>query len=159
MNGKKRINCIQILTAVLLTFTLTVNAQTNNQQFNKALADSLGADEYGMKMYVLVILKSGPGIVTDSVKRDSLFAGHMKNIRRLADLGKLSVAGPLEKNAKNYRGIFILNVKTIKEAIALLETDPVIKAKILAPELYQWYGSAALPMYLPFSDKIQKKRF
>lgn len=159
MNGKKRIKCIQILTAVLLTFTLTVNAQTNNQQFNKALADSLGADEYGMKMYVLVILKSGPGIVTDSVKRDSLFAGHMKNIRRLADLGKLSVAGPLEKNAKNYRGIFILNVKTIKEAIALLETDPVIKAKILAPELYQWYGSAALPMYLPFSDKIQKKRF
>jgi len=27
--------------------------------YNKALADSLGADEYGMKMYTLVILKTG----------------------------------------------------------------------------------------------------
>jgi len=35
-------------------------AQTNNPNYDKALADSLGADDYGMKSYVFVILKSGP---------------------------------------------------------------------------------------------------
>jgi uncharacterized protein YciI len=83
----------------------------------------------------------------------------MKNIQRLADEGKLSVAGPLQKNDKNYRGIFILNVKTIDEANTLLQTDPTIKAQVLDAELYGWYGSAALPMYLPASEKVNKLNF
>lgn len=33
--------------------------------FDKALADSLGADQYGMKMYFLVILKTGSDQITD----------------------------------------------------------------------------------------------
>jgi uncharacterized protein len=133
-------------------------AQAQNSRYDKALADSLGADEYGMKMYVLVILKSGAATV-DKKTSDSLFAGHMQNIVRLAKIGKLTVAGPLQNNDKNYRGIFILNVRTIEEAKALLETDPVVKAKILDAELYGWYGSAALPMYLPVVEKVQKKSF
>ena len=148
-----------LITVVLVISSLSIKAQTGNPAYNKALADSLGADEYGMKMYVLVILKSGTNEMNDGAKKDSLFAGHLKNIGRLADLGKLAVAGPLEKNPKHYRGIFILNVKTIAEATSLLETDPVIKAKLLDAELYQWYGSAALPMYLPFSQKVEKKTF
>jgi hypothetical protein len=32
--------------------------QTPVSDYNKALADSLGADEYGMKWYVMVMLKS-----------------------------------------------------------------------------------------------------
>jgi uncharacterized protein len=40
----------------------------------------------------------------------------MDNISRLARLNKLVVAGPMEKNDHNYRGIFILNVKTPEEA-------------------------------------------
>ena len=148
-----------VLALIIAICTLSIKAQTSNPVYNKSLADSLDADEYGMKMYVLVILKSGTNKMDNGAKKDSLFAGHLKNIRRLADLGKLAVAGPLEENAKNYRGIFILNVKTIAEASSLLETDPAIKAKVLDTELYQWYGSAALPMYLPFSEKVEKKRF
>ena len=53
----------------------------------------------------------------------------------------------------------VLDVKTIEEANALLETDPAIKEKLLAAELYQWYGSAALPAYLEASDKIWKNGF
>jgi hypothetical protein len=78
---------------------------------------------------------------------------------RLADLGKLVVAGPMQKNDKQYRGIFILNVKTMEEARILLETDPAINAKLLDTELYGWYGSSALPMYLPFSERVGKKSF
>ena len=88
---------------------------------------------------------------------DSLFAGHMANIGRLADEGKLIVAGPIRKNEKKYRGIFILNVKK-EEAVAILDTDPAIKAKLLEPEIFEWYGSAALPVYLPYHEKLQKNK-
>lgn len=128
-------------------------------QYNQSLADSLGADEYGMKSYVLVILKTGSNQTAKPTTLDSLFHGHLNNIGRLAREGKLVVAGPLKKNEKSYRGIFILNVKTTEEAQALLETDPAIKSKVLDAELYNWYGSAALPMYLPYSEKIGKKQF
>jgi len=147
-----------LFTALILSIATSVFSQVN-PKYDKTLADSLGADEYGMKMYVLVLLKTGTAKINDKKITDSLFAGHMKNIQRLADEGKLSVAGPLQKNDKNYRGIFILNVKTIDEANTLLQTDPTIKAQVLDAELYEWYGSAALPMYLPASEKVNKLNF
>lgn len=135
-----------------------VNATAQNSTYNKTLADSLGSDEYGMKMYTLVILKTGTNTTTDKTLVDSLFGGHMKNIQRLASEGLLVVAGPLQKNDKSYRGIFILNVKTSAEAKALLDTDPAVKSGLLEAEIYGWYGSAALPMYLPYHEKVQKTK-
>lgn len=131
-------------------------AQSSSPTYDKALADSLGSDDYGMKMYVLVLLKTGSASF-DKKTTDSLFNGHMANIGRLANEGKLVVAGPLKKNDRNYRGIFIFNVKTIEEANQLLITDPAVRSSLLDAELYQWYGSAALPMYLPYHSKLQKK--
>ncbi len=101
---------------------------------------------------------TGPNKIKDKKVLDSLFKGHMENIERLASNGKLIVAGPLGKNDKTYRGIFILNVKSIEEANALLETDPTIKEKVLEAELFKWYGSAALPTYLPNHEKIERKK-
>ena len=60
------------------------------QKFDKRLAKKLGADEYGMKNYVLVILKTGETTISDKQQRDSIFAGHMKNIGRMADAGLLA---------------------------------------------------------------------
>ena len=144
-----------MIAAFCLALSLQLLAQPGNS-YNKALADSLGGDEYGMKMYVLVVLKTGSATFDKKIT-DSLFNGHMANIARLASEGKLVVAGPLKKNDKNYRGIFIFNVKTIEEANKLLITDPAVNSKILDSELYEWYGSAALPMYLPYHSKLQKK--
>ncbi len=150
----------KILFLAFIAFSAhTTFAQNEPLKFNKNLADSLGADEYGMKSYVLVILKTGSNKTKKKELIDSLFAGHLKNIGRLADEGKLVVAGPLGKNAKTYRGIFILNVKTIDEAKTLLQTDPAVKAKLLDAELYEWYGSAALPLYLGKHKEIQKTQF
>ncbi|MEX6687094.1 YciI family protein [Danxiaibacter flavus] len=143
----------------LLVFVLFANAQKENPKYNKMLADSLGADKYGMKMYTLVILKTGKTDLADKAKRDSLFRGHLSNIGRLADVGKLIVAGPLKKNNNNYEGIFILNVQTDAEAMELLQTDPAIRAKLLDVELFQWYGSAALPLYLNFHNSVKKIDF
>jgi uncharacterized protein YciI len=149
------------ITAILLLLACagSIHAQTPNAKYNKALADSLGADEYGMKMYVLVMLKTGSNKTTDKARVNELFKGHMANIGRLAEAGKLTVAGPLQKNDKEYRGIFILNVKTVEEAKALLETDPAVKEKLLDAELFPWYGSAALPLYLKWHDVVKKTDF
>ncbi|HQS06447.1 MAG: hypothetical protein B7X86_09005 [Sphingobacteriales bacterium 17-39-43] len=141
----------------LLISGMSARGQSDNPKYNQSMADSLDADDYGMKMYVFVILKTGP-VSADKAVTDSLFRGHMENIGRLASSGKLLVAGPMRKNDKNYRGIFILNAANIEEAEKLLETDPAVKAKLLDAELFQWYGSAALAKYLPYHDLVQKKK-
>jgi uncharacterized protein YciI len=155
----KIINTRLLLIAILFTTSFAAKSQTDNPKYDKALSDSLGADDYGMKMYTLVILKTGSVQITDKAKRDSLFTGHMSNIKHMASINKLIVAGPMQDNDKKYEGIFILNVKTVDEAKALLEKDPAIKAGLLDTEFYGWYGSAALPMYLPSSEKVGKKHF
>jgi uncharacterized protein YciI len=127
-----------------------------NPNYDKALAEKLGADDYGMKSYIYVILKTGTNQTTDQTVINDRFRGHLDNINHLVEQGKLIVAGPLGKNDNAYRGIFILDVATIEDAEKLLQTDPAIKEGLLDFELYNWYGSAALPEYLETSDKIWK---
>jgi len=148
-----------ILTLIILFFfSNELMAQTINPNYDPSLAQSLGADDNGMKSYVLVILKTGTNATTDKTFIDSCFRGHLDNIWRLVEAGKMIVAGPLGKNERTYRGIFILNVTTVEEAEQLLQTDPAVKEKLLEAELYSWYGSAALPTYLDAADKIWKQR-
>ena len=149
---------IMVLMALLWLLVVPATAQMEQKEYDPVLAKSLGADDYGMKWYVMAILKTGSNDLKDSVKRANLFAGHFKNIGRLAEMGKLVVAGPFGKNDKSYRGIFILNVSTLEEAGELLQSDPTIQEKVLEAELFKWYGSAALPEYLPLQKKIQKTR-
>jgi uncharacterized protein YciI len=147
---------IIVLLFIMLLLPLFVTGQITNPNYDAELADSLGGDDYGMKNYVLVILKTGSHKTTDKAFVDSCFAGHLANIWRLVEEKKMIVTGPFGKNENSYRGIFILNVNTIPEAEALLQTDPAIKEKLLEADLYIWYGSAALPEYLKTSDKIWK---
>lgn len=137
---------------------LVAEAQQTNPNYDAVLAQQLQADDYGMKMYVLAILKTGDALIEDKTIRDSLFAGHMQNIRQLVDEGKMIVAGPLMKNDKAYRGLFILNAASIDEADSLVMRDPAIRSRLLIADLYQWYGSAALPLYLDGSDRIWQKQ-
>src|SRR5690606_28933267 len=128
--------------------------------FDEKLAVQLGSDEYGMKSYSYVVLKSGENKNQDKDSLNTAFKGHMDNIIRLVKDEKLIVAGPYGKNTDQYRGLFMLNnVKSEEESKAILETDPAIKAGYLTYSLYTWYGSAALPMYLPYSEKITKSKF
>ncbi|MDD2380964.1 MAG: YciI family protein [Mariniphaga sp.] len=128
-----------------------------NPNYDKKLAIKFGADDYGMKSYYLVILKTGTNKSTDDELVRKSFQEHLENIQKLVDEGRLVVAGPLGKNDQNYRGIFILNnIDSIEEVKELLYADPAIKNKLLDYEVFNWYGSAALPEYLHTSDKIWK---
>jgi uncharacterized protein len=148
-----------ILFFLSLFIILGINAQTPESTYDSTLAKSLGADEYGMKQYVFVILKTGPAQISDPAKRDSLFAGHMANIKRLAAAGQLYVAGPFMKNDQSFRGLFILNTNSKDEAMKMLSADPTIREKIFDVELFDWYGSAALGEYLKLVPRITKTKF
>ena len=145
-----------LLIVSFFIFVQLTSAQTANPDYDSTLAKQLGADDYGMKSYVFVILKTGSNATTDKAFIDSCFSGHMANIFRLVNEGKLIVAGPFEKNDSAYRGIFILNVKNIEEAQEIVQTDPAINSNLLDADLYNWYGSAALPEYLGAALKIGK---
>ena len=146
-----------LLTALILLSFKGI-AQTDNPNYDKALAEKLGADAYGMKSYMMVILKTGPNKVEDKAKLNELFKGHMNNINKLSAEGKLVVAGPFGKNDKDYRGIFIFNVKTAEEVNEMLKGDPAIQEKLLIADILPWYGSAALVEYLKVHDKIEQKK-
>jgi uncharacterized protein YciI len=148
-----------LLILITLSVSLSLKSQTGITKYDKALADSLGADEYGMKTYFLVILKTGPNTTESKESRDKIFRGHMDNMIRLEKINKPIVAGPFRQNDKSYRGLFILSCTSIGEANKILETDPAVKAKVLDTEIFEWYGSAALPLYLKDVEKIQKKSY
>ncbi|MDF1673172.1 MAG: YciI family protein, partial [Vicingaceae bacterium] len=83
---------------------------------------------------------------------------HMDNIGRLADEGKLVLAGPFGGDG-DLRGIYIFNVETVEEAEALTNTDPAILAGSLEMELIPWYGSAAVVGISNEHKTIAKKEF
>lgn len=111
--------------------------------FDSIRAAKIGADDYGMHQYVMAFLKNGPNRDRSKEETAKLQAAHMENISRLAEEGKLVLAGPF-LNDGDLRGIYIFDVKTEKEAKALVETDPAIQQGSLVMELAPWYGSAAL---------------
>ncbi len=132
-----------VLTACHSSETVKNKEQTG---FNAALASELGADDYGMRSYVMVILTTGPNdkTITDAETRNTIFAGHFANIRALAANKTLVLAGPFNDPDKIKRGLYIFNVKTVEEAKRLVLTDPAVEAGIFNVEFTPYYGSAAL---------------
>lgn len=141
---------------LLLIFTIVscnraeqidVSTDLNQEQaepiFDEKLASELGADNYGMKQYVIAFLKAGPNRDMDEDEAIKIQRAHLDNIRRMAESGDLVLAGPFMDDGE-IRGIYLFNVSTIEEARSLTETDPAIEAGRLQMELHPWYGSAAL---------------
>jgi uncharacterized protein YciI len=126
--------------------------------FDEALATALGADEYGMRQYVLVILKTGPTPMPAGAERDEMFRGHFANMKRLAADGKLALAGPLD-GVDGWRGLFVLAVSDLEEAAALVATDPVVMHGEMVAEYHQYYGSAALMLVNEAHAKVARKGF
>ena len=157
----KKITLLFIVAFVLFGVSSSLAQTEQNSSkpnYDMALAKKLGADEYGMKFYVFVILKTGSKDADFKGKeRDDLFAGHLANIGRLADAGKLALAGPFGKNDKGFRGLFIFNVASVEEAQKLVETDPAVKSGILNADMTPWYGTAALMQVNETHKKIAKQ--
>lgn len=126
----------------------------STEAFDAALAKRMGADERGMRHYVLVILKTGPTRVPEGDERKALFAGHFANMERLAKEGKLVLAGPFIDDPAEWRGLFVLAVDDLEEAKRLAATDPVIQKGEMVAEYHPWYGSAATMMIPELHEKL-----
>jgi len=134
------------------------DAKKNNQKivYDSIKANAYGADDYGMKKYVMAFLKKGPNRDLNKDSAMKLQMAHLKNINRLAEEGKLVLAGPFF-GSQDLRGIYIFNVESIVEAEELTNTDPAIKAGSLEMELLEWYGSAALVGLNDIHNTLAKK--
>jgi uncharacterized protein len=96
--------------------------------------------EFKLKQYFLVLLKRGPNKDLDSLQRIEVQKGHMAHINKMADEKKLVIAGPMGDDT-DLRGIFIFDVPTMEDAVALTEQDPAVKAGRLIMEIHPWYAS------------------
>lgn len=154
-------NRIYLLIIIVLTSCSTSTKETDkqvtssNSSYDETLAEKCGADEYGMKKYVIAFLKRGPNRSQDSIAKKNLQRAHLDNINKLAEKEKLVLAGPFLDN-DDLRGIYIFNVKTIEEAKELTNSDPAIQAGSLIMELKEWYGSAALMLLNDNHKKVSK---
>jgi len=126
--------------------------------FDESLADSLQADEYGMAQYVIAFLEAGPNRGQPDDEAAALQQAHMANIQRLANEGKLVLAGPFMDDGE-VRGIYVFDVRTVAEAEALTRTDPAIAAGRLRMTLRPWYGTAALRHVNAVHARIARTKF
>jgi uncharacterized protein YciI len=129
----------------------------NRPAYDENLARSVGADENGMRSYVLVVLKTGPNPVPAGPGRDAMFRGHFANMKRLTDEGTLVFAGPFD-GVDGWRGLFILAVPGIEEAKTIIATDPVVAKGEMVPEFHTLYGSAALMLMPDAHARVAKKQ-
>lgn len=124
--------------------------------FDSLLAAELGADDYGMRTYVMAFLKSGPNQDHEDQTILELQRGHMNNIQRLADEGSLVLAGPFLEGGE-LRGLYLFNVGTVEEARELAETDPAVQAGLFEMEYHTWYGSAAIQQVNETHTRISRE--
>ena len=125
--------------------------------YDEALATKYGADDYGMRNYVLVILKTGPNRMPAGPERDAMFRGHFENMKRLSGEGKLVLAGPLD-GVDGWRGLFLFDVDDVEQARELAATDPVLVHGEMVAEFHKYYGSAALLGVREVHERLARKQ-
>lgn len=113
------------------------------------LAAAQTKPEYEMTNYVVGFFHRGPNWTaeqTDETRR--IQEGHLANFQKLAETGKLIVAGPFGDNG-DLRGMLIFNLKSVDEARALMDADPALKAGRLTLDLHPWFAAAGLRINPP----------
>jgi uncharacterized protein YciI len=125
----KRTRPISIsLIAILLGAAIPVSA-----------SDPPGAFE--MTTYYVAFLYRGPAWSPEETpERARIQEGHMANIRKMGESGKLLVAGPFTDDG-DLRGLFVFRTGSLEEAKAMAEQDPAVKAGRLRLEWHPWFAA------------------
>lgn len=104
----------------------------------------------GMTIYYIFLLKKGPMWSPEETPEiTALQEAHLGNMRRLGNIGKLVINGPLLDSfatGGEMRRIGVLKTESLAEAEELISTDPMVKAGRLIYELHTWMvGKNILP--------------
>jgi uncharacterized protein len=107
--------------------------------------------ESQIRQYWFVMLTKGNNRTQDSATAANIQAGHLANINRLYNEGKLKVAGPFGDDG-DWRGIFIFDCASKEEVEKILQTDPAVAAGRLAYDIHPWW-TAATGSFVPGKPK------
>src|ERR1700730_2196656 len=106
-----------------------------------ARAPETGPGGFEMTTYYVGFLYRGPKWTPEQTpETESLQKAHPANIMKMAQEGKLLVAGPFTDGG-DLRGLYVFRVGSMAEAQALAETDPAVKAGRLRLEFHPWFAA------------------
>ncbi len=126
--------CISIISSIIYTS----NHRNEGNLVTSPVANKDTTPVFEMKQYWLTFLYKGPNRNQDSVTAARIQKAHIKNIERLADEGKIVMAGPMGYD-KDLRGIFIIDAKDSAEAASYIKTDSAIILGRLRFEVHPWW--------------------
>ena len=98
-----------------------------------------------MKRYVFMLLEAGDNRNQDSVQAMTIQKGHMDHLNKMAESGKLIMAGPFEKGDP-YRGLLIFDLETIEEAEMMERDDPAVLAGRLKMKTFYWWSAKGVTL-------------
>jgi uncharacterized protein YciI len=101
--------------------------------------------------YVGLITKGSHFDAYNREDREKIQKAHLANLDRLAQLGKILVAGPCPDNGE-WRGIYIFKCASIEEAKQFAASDPEVQTGRLKIEIHPWMtekGSIRDPEFPP----------
>lgn len=146
--------------SVLVTFAcvvlagFAVSCSTSDRQDTNSSADSQVQTSSSprvtpserMTYYVGIIRKGTSWSADDSEESRATQTAHLDNIRRLADLKLLALAGPFYKPDEQLetRGLFFYTVPSMDSAKQLVRTDPAVKSGQLTVDLLRWRAPASM---------------
>lgn len=119
---------ITLLSIIIASFLLFGNENHKNDS---------SPDMDKMKIYWMVFLKSGKNRSQSDEEAQKLQMAHLGNMTKMAEEGKLVMAGPFTDN-ENIRGIWIFDVDSKEEVIELCKTDPMVQIGRLDYEIHPW---------------------
>jgi uncharacterized protein YciI len=100
--------------------------------------------KYEMTNYVVGFLYKGPKWTAESTEETrKIQQGHMANIKRMAETGKLIVAGPFTDNG-DLRGMYIFQGVSMEQAREMVDADPAIQAGRMIVRLHPWFAGKGL---------------
>jgi len=124
------------LCCAVMLFIVSASSAQGQREFSYTEGDST----YTMKRYVFMLLNSGENRTHNVSEAAKIQEQHMAHLNRLAETGKLLVAGPFE-GSDEHRGLLIFDVASLDEALKLEAEDPAVKAGRLRIEAFYWWGA------------------
>ncbi len=125
----------------LLLLCLAVFAFEASAQDQREFSYTEGDTTYTMKRYVFMLLNNGETKSTTKEEAAKYQEMHMAHLAKMAESGKLIVAGPFDGDKGDHRGLLIFDVETVDEALKLEGEDPMVKTDRLRMEAFYWWGA------------------
>jgi uncharacterized protein len=124
---------------LFVVFAILVSV-TSRAQDQREFSYTEGDTTYTMKRYVFMLLNSGETKSATQEEAAKFQEMHLAHLSKLADEGKLIVAGPFDGGGE-HRGLLIFDVETVEDALKLEGEDPMVKTDRLRMEAFYWWGA------------------